>query len=539
MKRTHFLPGMMALIVAITFFASCEEDFDVLGSEIVGDNTLIQEPDETKTVVAYNKILRSVQSNGLSSYQLGTYYDPVYGKTTSNYLTQVLLSSTEPTFGNNATLDSVSLYIPYYSQSTTDGEDTTFELDSVYGEESINISIYESNYFLRDLDPNSNFEKPQKYYSNQGSLFESSAQLGELIYEISDFVPNDEAIDLVEEVEGQDSITETLDPGLRVLLPTEYFQEKIIDQEGSNNLISNSNFRDYLRGLYFKVNNPNNEGNMFLFNPIANPNAGFPGAYITLYYTYQLEPEEVGDPPVFEQDSFRLNLYGGIGINTFNTELNQDVVSAIENQDSENGTETLYLKGGPNIAAIINLFGEDLDGNGVADELEDLRDRELLVNEANLIFYVDQEKVSPLSTEPERIMIFDATNGTVLIDYVLDPTVASDPSLARTLHLEPLQRDSDENGDYYKVRISTHVSNLINNDSTNVPLGLVVTNNVNISNFRSVRNTGIQGPMQENLQLQEIPGPALLSPYGTVLHGNNSPDEEKRLKLQLYYTEPN
>ena len=347
MKRTHFLPGMMALIVAITFFASCEEDFDVLGSEIVGDNTLIQEPDETKTVVAFNKILKSVQSNGLLSYQLGTYYDPVYGKTTSNYLTQVLLSSTEPTFGDNATLDSVSLYIPFYSQSTIDGEDTTFELDSVYGDDPINISIYESNYFLRDLDPSSNFEEPQKYYSNQGSLFESSAQLGELIYEIDDFVPNDEAIELVEEVEGQDSITQTLNPGLRVLLPTEYFQEKIIDQEGSNDLISNSNFKNYLRGLYFKVENPNNEGNMFVFDPVRNDNSGFPGAYITLYYSYEEEPDEDSgnDDPVIEQDSYDLNLFGGIAVNVFETDLNSDVRASIEDQDPEIGTETLYLKG--------------------------------------------------------------------------------------------------------------------------------------------------------------------------------------------------
>jgi len=35
-----------------------------------------------------------------------------------------------------------------------------------------------------------------------------------------------------------------------------------------------------------------------------------------------------------------------------------------------------------------------------------------------------------------------------------------------------------------------------------------------------------------------IPSGALLSPQGTVLHGNNSLDPLKKAKLTIYYTEP-
>lgn len=44
-----------------------------------------------------------------------------------------------------------------------------FDLDSIYGDRSkpFNLIVSRSNYFLRDLDPNSNFEQAQEYYSNQ------------------------------------------------------------------------------------------------------------------------------------------------------------------------------------------------------------------------------------------------------------------------------------------------------------------------------------------------------------------------------------
>ncbi|HBY68174.1 MAG TPA: DUF4270 domain-containing protein, partial [Flavobacteriaceae bacterium] len=89
-----------------------------------------------------------------------------------------------------------------------------------------------------------------------------------------------------------------------------------------------------------------------------------------------------------------------------------------------------------------------------------------------------------------------------------------------------------DTGDFYKIRLTTHVSNLINNDSTNVPLGLMVTDNVVQPNFQDLQNTQSPG-------LKRVPGTSVLTPKGTVLHGSSSSSEERRLKLQLYYTKPN
>jgi len=42
-------------------------------------------------------------------------------------------------------------------------------------------------------------------------------------------------------------------------------------------------------------------------------------------------------------------------------------------------------------SAVIELFGPDNDNNGVSDELEALRKKGWLINEANLVFNIDTD----------------------------------------------------------------------------------------------------------------------------------------------------
>ena len=227
-----------------------------------------------------------------------------------------------------------------------------------------------------------------------------------------------------------------------------------------------------------------------------------------------------------------MNFSGGISVNTFTNQLPTQIQTAVENPNIETGNENLYLRGGDGIISVVELFGKDNDNNGVADQLETLRDKKWLVNEANLIFYVNQDLMVGGATEPERIIIYDLKNSNVLADYNLDPTNGLEAVDALTNHYGKLQRGSDGNGEYYKLKITTHISNLINKDSTNVPLGIVVSQNVLTRTTQKLQN-----PMEPNIE--QIPSSTVISPEGTILYGNATPNQEKRLKLQIYYTEPN
>jgi hypothetical protein len=65
------------------------------------------------------------------------------------------------------------------------------------------------------------------------------------------------------------------------------------------------------------------------------------------------------------------------------------------------GDESIYLKGGEGSMAILELFGPDADNNGVADELETIRNSGWLINEANLVFMLMQVQWEVLKSQAE------------------------------------------------------------------------------------------------------------------------------------------
>jgi len=192
----------------------------------------------------------------------------------------------------------------------------------------------------------------------------------------------------------------------------------------------------------------------------------------------------------------------------------------------------MYLKGGEGSSGIIELFsGPDMDGNGVSDELDELRANNWLINQANLDLYINED-VSPWDVNRvNRIFLFNLDDEQVLEDYLRDPTASEDPALSRQVHLAPLSED--DNGDlFYRVRLTSHINNVINKDSTNVKLGVYVSPNVNEPNLIKTKNP--QLGISEN-----VPVGMMGTPRGIVLHGNRSATEAKRLKLSIIYTETN
>src|SRR5699024_10471973 len=196
------------------------------------------------------KGIRTNTSESDKTGMLGIYNDPVFGKTTINLLSQLHLRRVNPGFGDNARVDSVKLHLPYYVTSKID-TDTTYTIDSLYANNPMKIEVYESNYFLREMDPTSNFEESQAYYSDQGSVFES--HLGEKLGELENYVPK--AIPIIHVTgsdETEDKEVEKWEPGIYMDLSKDFFEEKIIDKQGEPELVSNESFVDYFRGVYFK-----------------------------------------------------------------------------------------------------------------------------------------------------------------------------------------------------------------------------------------------------------------------------------------------
>ena len=535
------------IIVILLAFVSCEKDFASFDSEVINsDNAINFSTNSVEySLTTQSEMVNPVQTNNLPSFLLGSYNHPQYGRSNSSFVGQMVPSEYNHDFGDNVVLDSVVLTIPYFSRGidTSEEGDITYEIDSVYGDDPIKISVYRNNFFFRTFDPFSDFDTSQSYYSNGSLSVEEiidGIQLeGELLFETDDFTPSAEQINLTEiDTAGNPYVAQRIAPALRFKLnnPNDNFWEtNFFENEGNQVLTNEPNFKEFFRGLYIKVES-NSNGSIMLLN-FASSNTK-----LTIHYTSDntnIGDSDTGSVDEIEtnQHEYEMNFSGNL-INLFDNENPIDVGLI----DQTNGNENIYLRGGEGIITTLDLFSGSIT-NDIGEEMsefdhfkqffyDDISDEPIrIVNEAYIEFFVNQNFAN--DDEPERIYIYNYEQNTALIDYFLDQSVSSLTINAKINHLEPLVRDSldDDKGIKYKIRITEHLNNLILRDSTNAKLALGV-----ISDVASVQNFKIlDGSESENKRLASG---IILSPKGTILHGNLSADIEKRPKIKIYYTEP-
>jgi hypothetical protein len=548
--------GKIVVLSTILLLLSCDKDFNTIGSEIIGDGEFEFEKYAVQNLKAYSKATGPVQSNNLPINSLGIYQDPFFGTNISNFVTQLELDKTTPNFGIDIeikTTDSVYLYIPYYSKLTLAGSGSapnTYVLDSIYGSQNSNMSlkIYESGYYIRDFDSNDPSEF-QKYFSNEKNLIENNL-IGLPLNGSTDVSQNSEFVFSNQEhiiyktngsgqyVNNQGSIVpeserivkERYAPGMWINLDKNFFFNKILSANSSN-LVNQNNFKEFFKGLYFQVEQ----------------NSGQPGAMAQLDFSkgfieiqYHSKKDSSSD---LKKNSFKLNLKGNT-INFFDFSKSLNYETALSSSNPILGDEYLYVKGGNGSIAFLDLFGEtDNDGNGVADELDQLRLNNWLINDAVLTLHIDNRN----QKEPRRIFIYDVNNRRPLIDYVDDISSNANPKLNKINHGGVIEIGTGGKGVRYKFKIRGHINKIINGttqaDLKNVKLGIAVTeniNNVNFSTLSSPFNVPVFLPVSSSdLSISRIPVSHVMNPLGTILYGSNATDLSKKMKLEIYYTKPN
>lgn len=572
MKKISIVKSLALVVTSTLVLTSCDKDFNEIGSDIIGDNNFLYELYDEATVTAYNQPLGAVQSNNQAINSLGIYNNPAFGATKSSFVTQVQLAYANPKFNADLliSVDSVAVIVPYFNRLIKTNEDGTREyaLDSLYGSNSINLKIYENGYKLNDLSASDNFTTSQKYYSNQFAEIEgnklgsnsnnSPTANGEplnnsnLTNQNTSFVfsnkgisypKRDNLLNFVVPAQGSEKEYDSIvAPRMSINLNKEYFAKKIFEAP-SGALFNQESFKDYFRGLYFKVENAEN-GSLAQLD--------FASGYIAIYYSEYESKDTEGNPSTFDHDNnmdtpevpkkvFR-RLYIKLKGNTVNLleniNTNTEFQTAMNNRDIQNGDSRLYIKGGHGSMALIDLFK--------GDELQTLIDDKWMINEANLTFHIDKSKMSN-SAEPQRIFLYDATHNQVIQDYTLDATTFGNGKSNKYVYDGILQKETGENakGEKYRIRITNHIRNLVRRDSTNVRLGLVITEDITTNAFSKLKNNenGPFPPSENPFTLDRIPRAAVMSPLGTILYGSNIPENDenyaKRLKLEIYYTKPN
>ena len=556
-------------------WVSCNEEVVHIDSKIITDANL-NSPKESFEVKVNNRQIQSFSSNNLGINYLGVYQHPVYGKTEAEITTQFSLSGANPNFGKKGLegqnkVTKVLLHIPFFKDSRGDSDndgvpdtldknptnpnndndgdgisniresaigtnplnqdtdndgikdnvdrDTErnifprrFQLDSIHGNlnTTFNIKVYETKFFLRRFDPSTNFTTPQLYSSD----FNFNGFLGQKLADSRISVSDSEKVTINEmaAANSENRATRTA-PGIQVELQKEFFQTNIIDKEGSIELFNNNNFKQHFRGITITSS---------AFDKNVLMGLDLRAAKITITYEYQ----EGNNAAQKKQANFELNVQNtNVVVNTYKKE----DFTIPENDPN------IYLRGGAGNYAELQL---ELEGTNPV--IRKLKNKKAVLNEANLVFHVNREKIDAkgvAAEDPLRLYLYKLKNNkrqnsfSPIYNPRFDVVDSKNPLKSYLVYDGRLSKNNNGKGQAYRIRITDHIYNVILRDSLNVPLGLSLTNNINSITLRRARRTDGAQTL--------TPVMNAITPLGTVLYGGKevAGKEDKKLKLELIYTD--
>ena len=514
---------------------ACERDLEDIAVDLTG-----QRPfgvgDSIIEVIAYNVRIDSnrTDNNDIDKLPLvlfGVNRDNHFGSLRSNLVSQVYLPPIFVSFGDNPVIDEVVVDIPYFSRLqgqqgaidpdtgeliTDENGDTipvpNFTLDSVYGNRDVEFEtrIFELGTFLNTLDP-ADPTKTNSYYSNRDFLVNDLLHEGTFKPDRNDTVIYierrylDGDVNTVDDIDTikQDPVT----PSIKFRLDKEFFKNKFIDQAGSPVFDNNDNFVRYFRGLYFDANGVDGS----LMNLTLN------GATLTIYYTNdgisnETDGEDLngngitGEGSVVVPTKRTLTFpFGGVSAGIYNRDYGGTALqNFLMNPDKVNGEPSLYVQGAAGSEAVIELFSEE--------NLEKMRAEKWLINEANLVFYLDGEQ----DEIPSQLFLYKKDFNSLVNDYF-------DRRFGPEVFGGVLEYDGDGNPESYKFRITEYVSEVLKSADPE-PLSKLALRNY------------VRTDLPDFSRFDTVVSDWNYIPKGVILHGNRPATNEKRIVLEIFYS---
>ena len=466
---TAFLLGLVV---------SCEEDFTDIGTSIV-NNDQFTTNDTVFEIEMTAKNIAKVQADGLSiggllgQYLLGVYNNNNYKKIEASIISQLSipnnLNKVDQDYGADTititSIDTVLLRIPYNaSLLNTALLDSDYLLDSIIGDqtEPFTLNIFRLETYLSGLNPTTP-ALLNTYYSDQ--TYEVSTEKLNSVEDIQ-FTPNRR--DTAQFVKRRLSTglvydTDTIVyansvPSISIPLKEDLIKELLFDQYETPNFASQDAFNNYFRGIKIQAEGDNGSLISLGFN---NNNLQ---PLIDIYYTNTVlvDGGTVVYDTVKKTDTFLLS---GIRTNEYKTTPGQVP-----------GVNHVPIQGVSGSMAQLKILGDDDDLNGIPDDLEELRTKNWLINDATITVYVDQDVIEPDTTAiPYQLFIFrDGVNSAgietprQITDYVTEGV----NEVGGALNV-----NDDNKPNSYTFKITDYISELLAGNTDNLPaLGVRVFN---------------------------------------------------------------
>lgn len=464
-KKSVYVSVFLVVFLGII---SCEKDFTDIGTTIIA-NSVFSTDKILVDIELENKEIDRVRTDNITlepgQYLLGVYNSVDYEKLEASILSQVgipaTLKYTDEEFDTAdttviSTIDTVFLKLPYQATLTeNDATDPTYSLDSIFGNQEVafTLNLYQSDEYLSSLD----LDDPTQisnYFSDKEFLTTGSPLNSELDYP---FIPNkndtiftvkrrlsDSNLYDVDTIKITTASSDVPLPFARIPMDEAKFKTLFFDKYESAEFSSQDAFNNYFRGLILKATGADGSLISFDFNyqvsDAFNPS-------IEVYYTNTVVVGTQVFDTIKKSNSFPLS---GIRRSYYNMGPSPSI-----------SNEQIKIQGTAGSEGSITLFGAaDTDGNGVPDQLDELRLKNILVNDALLTIYVDQTVASDLA--PERLYLYK--------DYVNPNSQAIVQS-----HLKDVFTGASTFGGYleteadgkmkYTFRIPDYISELLNSET--------------------------------------------------------------------------
>ena len=475
-KKSTYIGVFILFLIGVI---SCEKDFNDIGSSVI-NNTKFNTKDTILEVIITNKEIKSVRADGLAlggtlgQYLLGVYNNPDYEKVEASIISQLVVTPgiklVEKTYGADttvvSTIDTVYLKLPYQATLKESNSNVAdYNLDSIIGDQTkaFNLNIYQSNTYLSRLNP-TDPSKANSYLSNFPYQKLPSVLNLNANYQ---FRPNakDTAFLVKRKLSnGLSYRTDTItlpnrNPFARIPLDKNKIKQLFLDKYGSSDFATQEAFDQYFKGLYIEASG--NEGSLISFS-VTNSNAALKPSLEIHYTNTVLKGGTTIIDTIQKTNSYNLSNFSN------------SIYKMNDGNDKtypENGNIVLQGTGGN--MANVTLFGPDTDNNGIADQIEALRKKNWLINDASLTFYVNQNIVDfDTIAIPYRLYLYKDP-APIKPSQIIDVFTEGQSIFGGNLEL------SEKKPNKYTFRITDYVSDLLaNTNNTNyIPmLGLKVYN---------------------------------------------------------------
>lgn len=362
-----FIKGKRILVSAIflsvpgILLQSCKKEDSALGLGLQPEGDLLNATlVDSFAIETYTALEDSLRTDELSNCLLGSYVDPVFGKTTASFYTQLGLATPNPTLGA-FTIDSVHIRLRYASPSHYGALDPqTFSVQRI------------TQQFYKDSD----------YYSSS-ELTTSGVEL---------MLPGFETI--TPKTTGNTVLgNDTLDPML-VLRLNPSIGTDILNGVAGGNLASETAFNNFFYGLRIAVNNPAqavNSGGILYFNLTDSDTR------MVIYYTEGTTQKQMAFPISTNQARFSHFEHDYTGT---------PVADQLANPSQ--GQKFFYTQSMAGVHSIINIPGIDglkkLGGN-------------IIIHKAELSLPVQYFITAPYTPAAANFIVYKKTDGEYASTY--------------------------------------------------------------------------------------------------------------------------